>query len=621
MRQISVTRRTLVKTAALGLAGTMVPGAGWACASEKGASAGGDAERKVYPASTIPVVASEEYEDGDIIDVDLVIIGAGYAGLWTAITAADAGVGSVALVDKGTIGISSVASLTSGTSAFCLDGIDDIDDMMTETLKTTDYLGRQDLWLDQYQTSQRRYDKLVQWGCTYAPADQRMCSDGNVYTKLSPFLGYKGIPAGKGVVACLIDQLLQRPQVRCYAKTMIVELLKDGDRVVGAAGFNKLTGAGVAFRAKATVIAAGKGNFRGQHAMGEGECGDSYRLAYEAGATLDNMEFMSFDVDPKGYNMEGATLLGAFGARFVNKAGDEYTWDYDPVSGPVTNCWTAAFGVASENDKGNGPCYLDRTTDEYRNGGYLGYRQFFGENTWQAINEDLIAASGMDCTKTLQELTPTLFGIIGGIVVDEDCATSIEGLWAAGTPVSVDPGKTKGQESARAYWSGEKCGTATAAYVEQAESPALDDDSVTQTLTRITGKIGQKGSVAPNDLVREIQEAIFDYRVCILKSQDTLQGALDKLGAIIKRLDDVAIDDPHQLANFYELSSIGTCADLYLRASLERTESRNCHYRVDYPQTSDDWRAWIEWTKGNDGEPQMQVEDIPLDAYPYQPAE
>jgi succinate dehydrogenase/fumarate reductase flavoprotein subunit len=114
---------------------------------------------------------------------------------------------------------------------------------------------------------------------------------------------------------------------------------------------------------------------------------------------------------------------------------------------------------------------------------------------------------------------------------------------------------------------------------------------------------------------------LFDYRVSILKTESALTTALRE----VKKLKELANEymtasDPHELVKYYETKNMLEIAVLHLMASIERKESRVCHYREDFPVRDDaEWLKWINFHKGGDGEPVMTFENVPLETYPFQP--
>ncbi len=572
------------------------------------------------------ILESEPYEHGDVVETDVLIVGSGIAGLWAAIKASDAGAKSIAVVDKGAIGFSSIASLIAGSTVYVLPG-EDVEGVMGELVAGSGFLSRQDLWEDMLGASAELYADVTE-GLGVEYKGKRFQSDGNVYTTMSSGCVWNGVTTGRGYVSALVEQLRGRSGIAYYSKTMVTEILKDGERAAGIVGVNRVTGNVLAVKAKSIVLATGQCSFRGQHALQEVNTGDGYQLAYKAGATLNNMEFWAFDIDPKDYGFEGGSLLEPYGANMLNGENREFMWDVDPVNGSAADVRFTTRAMAQEVQAGRGPIFLDRTTYQYALVGQFAWLARLAEGSWRKINDMRMTEVGHDVVLEPEEYVANSFGIIGAIKVDGDLMTNVPGLYAASVAVSSDPGKTKGIESLRAAWSGRKAGANAAAYAARAAAPVLDDAYLAERIAAAAAPLRAADEVVdpdavqtPNEITRKLHEIIMDYRVSLLPNEGTLTTALRE----VRELKDEAAAtmlpaDPHEAAKYYETLNILDNAELHLMASLERKETRVCHYREDFPEMDNgEWLKWIEWSRGADGEPVMTLTDVPIEEYPLKP--
>lgn len=121
-------------------------------------------------------------------------------------------------------------------------------------------------------------------------------------------------------------------------------------------------------------------------------------------------------------------------------------------------------------------------------------------------------------------------------------------------------------------------------------------------------------------MLTEIQEAVFPYEVCILKNEKSLNNALDKIERLkYEVLPQMTAGDAHYLMKLIEVQAIAFVAELYLRTSLMRTETRAGHYREDYPDRDDkNWLKWIVASQKN-GELNLRTEPVPFDRYRFKP--
>nr|WP_242825018.1 FAD-binding protein [Dehalobacter sp. DCA] len=569
-------------------------------------------------------IQSEEWADGAVIETDLLIIGTGFAGLWAAITAADQGVKSIAVVDKGSIGNSSNASMTGGGTFFLHPGEDKMD-WMKELVPISDYLSRQDMWDDQLTTSYSRMEKLKSWGLEYKDmipmVAPRVSIDGFKHVALNGNPVWNGLTAGKAVTGMLRDQMQKRKGIRYFSKTMITRLLKQDGKIAGAVGVHRVNGKAAVFKAKAVIISTGQCSFRGQYAVTEIQTGDGYALAYNAGATMTNMEFLSFETVPGVYGEEGACLKGTFGCRLLNSENRDFMWDYNPKDGLGGPARITTRAMAKEVREGRGPIRMDQTTFTFTLLGQRIWRSMLIYTEWQKLNEYRLDDTGHDVTEKPEIFYVGSFGIIGAVKADIGCGTTIPGLYVAGITLSQDPGMIKGAESARAMWSGQKSAMSAADYISHAPDVKLDLDYAEAERKAALKPLGRTDGRTPNEILFKLQEIIFDYNVSILKNESRLRDALQKVIAIKESdLPVMTAADTHELIKYYETHNMVECAELYLRASLERRETRECHYREDYPETNNkEWLKWINLTKGADGQPVIALEAVPFDQYPIKP--
>jgi succinate dehydrogenase/fumarate reductase flavoprotein subunit len=405
---------------------------------------------------------------------------------------------------------------------------------------------------------------------------------------------------------------------------MITQLLTQDGRIAGAIGIHRITGNAAVFKAKAVILATGQCSFRGQHAIVEIQTGDGYALAYEAGATLMNMEFLALDIDPGAFGLEGGSLMGMFGCKLINGENRDFMRDYDPVNGTNAHVRLSTRAMATEVRSGRGPIAMDYSSRFYSLvGRHIWRRKVLPRNSWQRLNEYRLVDVGHDVRQKPEPFYAHSFGIIGAVKAEVDCSTDIPGLFVAGITLAHDPGKIKGIESARAMWSGEKSGGSAHDYITRAPDSELDMNLVEAQRQASLKPLAIDGSKTPSEILTALQKIVFDCNVSLLKDEERLTKALQELMAIKERdLPQMHAAGPHELAKYHETKNMMLCAELFLRASLERRESRESHYREDYPeQDNREWLKWIEWTKGPDGTPSMHFERVPIESYPIRPPE
>jgi succinate dehydrogenase/fumarate reductase flavoprotein subunit len=161
-------------------------------------------------------------------------------------------------------------------------------------------------------------------------------------------------------------------------------------------------------------------------------------------------------------------------------------------------------------------------------------------------------------------------------------------------------------------------GEAAVKYARSTDSATLEEDDIEMLKSRLYGPLGKTG-IPPKKVLTEIQEIAFPADVCILKNGKSLQMAIDRLQNLKENsLPLMAARDAHYLLKLKEVEAIAFVTDLYLRASLMRTETRAGHYRTDHPRRDEDWLKWIV-IQQKQGEISLRTEPVPLERYPFKP--
>jgi succinate dehydrogenase/fumarate reductase flavoprotein subunit len=567
------------------------------------------------PVPSVNLLKSRPYQDREIVETDLVVVGTGLGGLWAAVTAADEGMKRIAVVDKGGLGVSSGSSMILAGTLYWLDG-DDLDACEEEYLAYNGGLGHIDMLRDMMQTSQRRMDKWKQWGVEYhgTPLFDRMTSDGNTHNKMSLNPRYKEWSNGRALIQCLLDRMDAQGVADYYSKTMITDLLTNGDRIVGAVGINRVNGNRVVFKAPAVILATGSCTFGPGFNVSAHQTGDGYALAYRAGNKLQNLEFLNPEIASRDYNIEGGHLTGLLGTRFINKDGRDFMWDYDPENGTNTSFNTIAHAVVDEWAEGRAPVYLDMTT--------ILYRYFFPTfiedlsplNTWQALNYKRLREIGQAITSRPQSQILLYYGLQGCIRTNNDLMSEeLDGLFAASLSQSLDMCTFKGVSSARGMWSGEKTGTSSVEYVRGAPPPELDRVQMDEALQQAVRHTERSRGQTYWQLMRAFQNIMFKPQIGLRKTEHSQEEGLKKLLAFRdNELPELFAPDPHEVVKALELENMVEVAELYFKASMLRTESRYSHRNMDYPrQDNENWLKFINWQEDENGELVRSFEPVP----------
>jgi len=197
--------------------------------------------------------------------------------------------------------------------------------------------------------------------------------------------------------------------------------------------------------------------------------------------------------------------------------------------------------------------------------------------------------------------------------------TNIPGLFVAGKARSLDPGIYFGgwslcQSAATGTWAGDSA----ARFAMTNKRKPIDPQEVKMFKRDLYAPL-QNGGGNPNEVLLEVQKALFPYEVIILKNETRLKEALDRIEMIENELiPRMSAKEPRQLMRLREVSSITKLVELFLRSSILRTETRASHYREDHPKRDDDnWLKWV-FISQRDGKMNIRLEPLPLHRYKFQ---
>lgn len=551
---------------------------------------------------------------------DLLIIGSGFAGLFAAITARDRGVRNVAIVDKGSIGKSSQSRLAAGATIYCLPQ-DDADAWIEDFVLAQNYLSRQEIIEDIIHTSFSRLEKLRSWGVDYHRQGLdyfRLPSRGLKKAEMMVLPKWKDKVGGSAVVGALLRQVKQRG-VDYYPKILVTDLLKKEGRAAGAVGIHRITGEAAAFKARAVIMAGGDCSFRGNYACCDHTTGDAFRAAYDAGVRLSNMEFLTINTGSPYYGFEGTGVALRLGGRILNAKMKRFMHQYHP-EGDAAECNFLVQAMADQVVKGDGPPFF---LDVTRSPGKETIRTALGEmiGGWMPIHMKRLEEVKHGFYEKPQEWVPAVQTLRGGTRTDIDCMTDLPGLFAAGMSQALDPGLFNGWSSMRAMWAGERSGTAAAKFVRDASDVRPDEGEIRELQQKALAPLRRDSGADSEDVCDRMQGILFPYDVSIRRSMDGLKHALSEIERI--RDNDIPVlhaNDPHELVKAHETANMILSAELHLRASLMRRETRGDHFREDCPETDNaDWLKWINITKNEEGKARIELEPVPLERYRFRP--
>jgi succinate dehydrogenase / fumarate reductase flavoprotein subunit len=551
---------------------------------------------------------------------DVVVIGAGGAGLRAAVEASAAGV-RTALVCKSLLGKAHTVMAEGGIAA-AMGNVWPQDNWKVhfrDTMRGGKFLNNWRMAQIHAQEAPDRVWELENWGAVFdrtpdGRIDQRDFG-GHRYARLAKV----GDRTGLEMIRTLQQTAVGRGDIDVFMECTITRLLQDSSgRVCGAFGYWRDSGEFVVFHAKAVVLATGGVGKAWKVTSNSWEyTGDGHAMALWAGADLIDMEFVQFHptgmvwppsvrgmLVTEGVRGDGGVLLNANRERFMFnyipelfKADTADTpeeadrWYKDHTAARRTPDLLprdeVARAINSEIKAGRGTphggVYLDVSTrldpDTIRRRLPSMYHQF----------KEL---ADVDITKEMMEIGPTCHYVMGGVRVDPDAqAATVPGLFAAGESAGGMHGANRlgGNSLSDLLVFGKRAGEHAAKYAQGVEGePAVDDAEITQLARDAVAPFGRVDGENPYDVHHDLQETMQDL-VGLIRTESELAKAVDELQTLRQRAANVRVTGGRRYNPGWhlalDLQSMLTVSECCARAALERRESRGAHTRDDYPST------------------------------------
>ncbi|MBI1733562.1 MAG: FAD-binding protein [Candidatus Rokubacteria bacterium] len=530
----------------------------------------------------------------DRIETDVLVLGAGGAGLCAALHAADASPTlDVTVVVKGLLGRAGCTRMVQGGYNAVLAAPDSLEAHLLDTLKGGGFINDQELaWTLVTESPKRVLELESRYGCLFDRTP-----DGRIHQK--PFAGqthdrtvHKGDLTGIEIMNRLTEQVHARGNVRALEECRAVELLRDATgRAAGALVLDMRTGRFVAVRARATLLAMGAGpTMYRVFACSADKSSDGLALAWAAGLPLRDMEMVQFH--PTGLVIPGSLMTGALleeglrgaGGLLRNGAGERFMERYDPVrkERSTRDLVSRASFMEIQAGRGtpNGAVWIDVS--------HLGAAVV--EKSFRGMVKRC-RDFGRDLAREPVEVAPTAHFMMGGIVIDRRCRTAIEGLFAAGEDAGGVHGANRlgGNGVGESTVFGGIAGDVMADFVAGRPMPAIAAAALDETARRLTAPLGRSGDGDLYALQRRLRDVMWD-KVGLVRGAAGLRDAqreIDEIGAELSRTS-VPGNAAFNLAwqDWLNLTNQVTVSRLIAVSALAREESRGAHYRSDHPESA-----------------------------------
>jgi len=584
---------------------------------------------------------------------DVLVIGAGGAGLRAAIEASAAGV-SVGLICKSLLGKAHTVMAEGGMAA-ALGNVDDRDNWkvhFSDTMRGGQYVNNWRMAELHAKEAPDRVRELEAWGAVFDRTKDGKILQRNFGGHRYPRLAHVGDRTGLELIRTLQDHGIHQG-IDVHMEVTVISLLKDGDRVVGVFAYEREHGRFRVFKAKAVILATGGVGRAYKITSNSWEgTGDGHALAYHAGAELIDMEFIQFHptgmvwppsvrgiLVTEGVRGEGGTLRNSDGKRFMfddipanykeqTADNEEEGWRY--VTGDknarrppelltrdhVARCINRE--VKAGRGSPHGGVYLDIAWIKEK----ISDAPAHIKRKLPSMYHQFMQLANLDITTTPMEVGPTTHYIMGGIRVDADTqASTLPGLFAAGECASGINGANRlgGNSLSDLIVFGKRAGEHAAQFAQENGHGSIDTAQIETEAKRALEPFEREGGENPFNVQHDLQE-MMQKLVGIVRLEDEMKEALEGLGRLNDRASKTSvtgnIDFNPGWHTALDLRNLLTVSEAITLSAIERKESRGGQFREDYPEKNPAFAKFNVAVKEVDG--QMQISHVPI---PEMPAE
>jgi succinate dehydrogenase flavoprotein subunit len=580
---------------------------------------------------------------------DVLVIGAGGAGLRAAIEASAAGV-RVGLVCKSLLGKAHTVMAEGGIAA-ALANVDERDNWkvhFADTMRGGQYVNQWRMAELHAKEAPDRVRELEAWGAVFDRTKDGRILQRHFGGHKYPRLAHVGDRTGLEMIRTLQDHGVHRG-IDVHMEHTVLSLFKDGDRVVGAFGYERERGRFKIFRAKAIVLATGGIGRAYRITSNSWEyTGDGHTLAYDAGADLIDMEFVQFHptgmvwppsvmgiLVTEGVRGEGGILTNKEGRRFMFDAipenyrahtadNEEEGWRYcqgskDARRPPelltrdhVSRCIVRE--IKEGRGSPHGGVYLDISWIKQK----LPDAAQHIKRKLPSMHHQFKQLADIDITEQPMEVGPTTHYIMGGVHVDPDTQMSrVPGLFAAGECAAGINGANRlgGNSLSDLLVFGKRAGEFAARFAKENSLGRMDHDKIEIVAREALTPFDRSNGENPYQVQKDLQDAMQDL-VGIVRNESEMREALGKIDGLKKRAEKAGVTGNREYNpgwhTVLDLKNLLTVSEAITRAALKRNESRGAQFREDYPNKDERFaKVNTMISKAADGSMQVRLEPLP----------
>jgi succinate dehydrogenase / fumarate reductase flavoprotein subunit len=581
-------------------------------------------------------------------EYDVLVIGAGGAGLRAAIEASAAGV-KVGLICKSLLGKAHTVMAEGGMAA-AMGNVDDRDNWrvhFADTMRGGQYLNNPRMAELHAKQAPARVHELEAWGAIFDRTKDGKILQRNFGGHRYPRLAHTGDRTGLEMIRTLQDHGIHLG-IDVHMECTILELLTDAGRVVGAFGYDRERGRFRRYSAKAVVMATGGIGRAFKITSNSWEyTGDGQSLAYRAGASMLDMEFVQFHptgmvwppsvrgiLVTEGVRGEGGVLRNNQGKRFMF---DDIPDNYKPQT--ADNEEEGWRYVTGDKNARRPPELLTRDhvarciNREVKAGRGSPHGGVFLDIAWikekisnseehikrklPSMYHQFKQLADLDITKEPMEIGPTTHYCMGGVRVDADTQMSdVPGLFAAGEVGAGLHGANRlgGNSLSDLLVFGKLAGEHAAKFAKANSQGAINEDQVEEIVRSAVAPFERNNGVSPYEIQHKLQD-MMQALVGIVRIESEMEQALAGIQELKEQAKNVQVHSHREYNPGWhtalDLTNLLTVAEAVTRCALERKESRGGHFRDDYPEKSVECGTYNNRIRmGSDGSMQLSREPL-----------
>ena len=549
---------------------------------------------------------------------DLIVIGAGLAGMRAAVEASKSGL-DVAIVTKIHPVRSHSVAAQGGINA-AIKVTDSWENHCYDTVKGSDYLGDQDAIEVLTREAPEDIHELERMGAIFSRDEEGQIAQRPFGGAGFPRTCYLADRTGHGILHVMFEQLLKYGAL-IYEEWFVVDIVTEGGRACGIIALELSTGKLHRLHGHAVIIATGGyGRVFGSTTNAISSTGDGMGLALRAGTPLMDMEFVQYH--PTTLKRTGILISEAArgeGGYLLNSEGERFMGRYAPTKFELASRDVVSRAEQTEIEEGrgiDGCVHLDLR--------HLG-REKILERLPQ-IRQLAIDFAGVDCIDEPIPIRPGVHYSMGGVMTDVDGATTIEGLYSAGESACVSvhgANRLGGNSLLETIVFGRRSGAAAAEYIQSTTIPNFPEDALKRSASRVGAIMHRKEGESPYSILRELKRGMGDH--CgVFRTREKTEEGLKIVRSLKERFKRVTLVDRGEIYNTDLMTVLETeylldIGEAILLGALNREESRGSHTRLEFPKRDDE--RWMKHTLISKEGDELKISYKDVTVTKYEPEE